>query len=231
MAVKKINNYYIADYVSDLSSITDARLGSKCRIIETATDYICNSEGKWFDMLPDIQNVEGGGEINLSKYATKDYVQEEISKIEIPEISLEGYATEKYVQEEVARINIPEVEGIYAPLTNDVFKLFGEDPAKMTNDKSIFGICVKAAEGKTLIERMLEKGKGLYNFWVEKGAPGQPDAVVEKNSSCRGLCCLDTYYSDAGWYGWIQMFDHDGDMYVQYIRDGEPKGWKTVAFI
>lgn len=207
MAVKKINNYYIADYVSDLPSITDARFGSKCRVIETATDYICNSEGKWFDMLPDIQNVEGE-EVNLSKYATKDYVQEEI-----------------------AHIDIPKVEGVYAPLTNDVFKLFGEDPAKMTNDKSIFGICVKAAEGKTLIERMLEKGKGLYNFWVEKGAPGQPDAVVEKNSSCRGLCCLDTYYSDAGWYGWIQMFDHDGDMYVQYIRNGEPKGWKTVAFV
>ena len=68
----------------------------------------------------------------------------------------------------------------------------------------------------------------MYNFHVEKGSPGQPQEVVDKNSSCRGICCVDTYRSDTNWYGWILMFDHDGEMYTQYIRDAEPKGWKKA---
>ena len=84
MAIKKINNYYLVDSLSDLNSITDARLGSKCYVIETATDYICNSEGKWFDAIPDEYNI-GNGEVDLSKYATKEYVQSEIANIKLPE--------------------------------------------------------------------------------------------------------------------------------------------------
>lgn len=53
-----------------------------------------------------IPTVGGAGstDIDLSAYATKDYVKQEISKINIP--SLNGYATEQYVQHQVFNIEI-----------------------------------------------------------------------------------------------------------------------------
>lgn len=45
-------------------------------------------------------------QIDLTGYATKVYVDEEIAAIHIP--SLEGYATEQFVQDEIAKI--PEVD-------------------------------------------------------------------------------------------------------------------------
>lgn len=52
-----------------------------------------------------IPAVSGAGstDIDLSAYATKDYVKQEISKINIP--SLKGYATEQYVQQQIGNIN------------------------------------------------------------------------------------------------------------------------------
>ena len=97
MSIKKINNYYLVDYESELDLITDARFGDKCHIIETATDYICNSQGKWFDTIPDSQQVGENSPINPKKYATEEFVMNQIAGIEIPEVNLEGYATEEYV--------------------------------------------------------------------------------------------------------------------------------------
>lgn len=46
--------------------------------------------------------------VDLTGYATEEYVQEQIAGIEIPETDLTGYATEKYVDEAVAAIDIPD---------------------------------------------------------------------------------------------------------------------------
>ena len=110
MSIKKINNYYIVDYESELDLITDAKFGDKCRVIETATDYICNSQGKWFDTIPDSKQVGGDLPINPKKYATEEFVMNQIAGIEIPEVNLEGYATEEYVQQELSNIDIPEID-------------------------------------------------------------------------------------------------------------------------
>lgn len=53
---------------------------------------------------------ENGINVDLTGYATEQYVQEQIEKIEIPEADLTGYATEKYVQDEIAKIEIPEAD-------------------------------------------------------------------------------------------------------------------------
>ena len=47
--------------------------------------------------------------VDLTGYATEQYVQDEIAKI--PETDLTGYATEKYVQEQIENIEIPEATG------------------------------------------------------------------------------------------------------------------------
>ena len=53
-----------------------------------------------------IQNVE----VDLTGYATEDYVKEAIDAI--PEVDLEDYATEKYVDDAVAAIVIPSTTGL-----------------------------------------------------------------------------------------------------------------------
>ena len=50
--------------------------------------------------------------VDLTGYATEEFVRQEISKIDIPETDLTGYATEKYVQEQIKNIDIPEVEQV-----------------------------------------------------------------------------------------------------------------------
>jgi len=102
---------------------------------------------------------------------------------------------------------------------------FGESADIMaSNPGSAFGIALNNGDTRTLPEVMLEKSIGLYTFWVHKSNEDLPAEVKEKNSSCRGLCCVDTV-KETGWYGWIQLFDHDGYMYTRYIRNSVPTEW------
>ena len=102
---------------------------------------------------------------------------------------------------------------------------FGEDEEVMaSNPGSAFGIAINNGDTKTIIDAMIEKGIGLYTFWIHKTSEDLPAEVKAKNSSCRGLCCVDTV-KDTGWYGWIVLFDHDGCMYSRYIRNSAPTEW------
>ena len=203
--IKKINPlYFLADAKEDLKEIS-AQMGCECFVIKEACEYKSTSDGEWVKQTH-IQQVDPNEiEIDLIGYATEDYVNKAVGAIEVPKV--EGLASEEYINEAIKSATHME-----------------EDYGK----EHMFGLMVDSSDGKTLIEAMLEKGKGMYNFHVEKGSPGQPQEVVDKNSSCRGICCVDTYRSDTNWYGWILMFDHDGEMYTQYIRDAEPKGWKKA---
>lgn len=51
-----------------------------------------------------IEQIEAG-EIDLTSYATKEYVNDAIAAI--PEVDLDGYATESYVDDAIAAIDIP----------------------------------------------------------------------------------------------------------------------------
>lgn len=48
--------------------------------------------------------------VDLSGYATKTYVDNAVSNIEIPEVDLSSYATKTYVDSAVSNIEIPEVD-------------------------------------------------------------------------------------------------------------------------
>lgn len=213
---KKINQmYFLADTKEDLKEIS-AEMGVECFVIKEACEYKAMSNGEWVKQA----QTAAAGETDLTGYATEEYVDEKVASIEIPEmpeIDLEPYAKKE---------EIPSVEGLASEKYVDEAIKTATHMDKDYGEAHMFGLMVDSIDGKTLIEAMYEKGKGMYNFHVEKGSPGLPDAVVEKNSSCRGICCVDTL-KPTGWYGWIIMFDQDGDMYVQYIRNSEPKGWKS----
>ena len=213
---KKINQmYFLADTKEDLKEIS-AEMGVECFVIKEACEYKAMSNGEW---VKQAQTTGTTGEVDLTGYATEEYVDEKVANIEIPKVDLEPYAKKE---------EIPSVNGLASEkYVDDAIKV-ATHMDKDYGEEHMFGLMVDSTDGKTLIEAMYEKGKGMYNFHVEKGSPGLPDAVVEKNSSCRGICCVDTL-KPTGWYGWIIMFDQDGDMYIQYIRYSEPKGWEALV--
>ena len=104
---------------------------------------------------------------------------------------------------------------------------FGEtEEAMASNPGSAFGIAVNKGETESIVDKMIAKGIGLYTFWISKDNTDLPAEAKAKNSSCRGLCCVDTV-KETGWYGWIQLFDHDGYMYTRYIRNSVPTEWRA----
>lgn len=233
MAFKKIrNNGYICDTREDLKLIKEKDLGAECYVIKEAAEYKLMSTGEW---VKQTVSSGGGADIDTSEFVTHEELNSAINEIEIP--SLEGYATEEFVTKKISEIEIP----IFEPLTPEevmsainaapVLKMFAEDPEIMEqNPGSQFGIALNKGDERTLPEVMLSKGVGMYNFWIHKSNPSLPAEAIEKNSSCRGLCCVDTV-KDTGWYGWILLFDQDGEVYSQYIRNSEPKGWKRFMTV
>lgn len=211
MAYKKTkNDGYLADTREDLKLIDEKDMGAEAFIIKEASKYKLMSTGEWVKQTPTSANSNGS--VDLSGYATEDYVNTAISAIQIP--STDGFAT----KEEVEKIAI-----------NPALNMFNEKSEIMaSNPGSKFGIALNKGDNRTLPEAMLEKGVGLYNFWVHKSNTSLPSEAFAKNSSCRGLCCVDTV-KETGWYGWILLFDQDGNAYTQYIRNSVAQGWKTVA--
>lgn len=238
MAFKKIrNDGYIADTKEDLKLIREKDMGAEVYVIKEAAEYKLMSTGEWVKQTP--ASAAGGAEIDTSEFATHEELSSALGALEIP--SIDGLATEEFVAEKVASIEVPSVEGLASESYVDeavaavnaipVMKMFAEDPVIMaSNPGSQFGIALNKGDTRTLPEAMLEKGVGLYNFWIHKSNQSLPADVIAKNSSCRGLCCVDTV-KDTGWYGWALLFDQDGEVYAQYIRNSEPKGWKRFMMV
>lgn len=206
--------YFIADTKDDLTLIPDPKMNDECFVIQDACEYKAMSTGEWVKQIPTATTSSNNStEIDTSSFATKEELNNAIGNIQIP--SVEGFISKEYVDEAIAQIE-----------TAPAMKMFAEDPAIMaSNPGSQFGIALNSGDTRTLPEAMLEKGVGMYNFWIHKSNPSLPAKAIEKNSSCRGVCCVDTVKS-TGWYGWALLFDQDGDTYSQYIRNSEPKGWK-----
>ena len=225
MAIKRINQiYFLADTTEDLGLIPNVRQGYEAYVISEGCEYKATSEAEWFKQASECGEIP---EVDLSGYVKMEEMEKAINGIEIP--SVEGLASVEQMEEAIASIEVPSVEGLASEAYVDAAIAEASSIKDIYGDAHCFGLMVDSSDNKTLIEAMLEKGKvGMYNFHIEKGCPGQPEEVVAKNSSCRGIACVDTYRSDSNWYGWIIMMDQDGDMYTQYIRNAEPKGWKKL---
>lgn len=79
--VQFLTNYrYMADYISDLETIENPRWGAECYVIETGSEFKCNSEGKWFNQNPSSISSNGNN-IDLSNYYTKAEVDAKIDEM------------------------------------------------------------------------------------------------------------------------------------------------------
>lgn len=90
MAFQKMglqDKIYIADSLEDLIKLPNSSMGSTCWVIETAEKYMVNSKSEWIlqtlstNGKGDHPTVTPGGEIDLSKYATKAEVNKKDEEI------------------------------------------------------------------------------------------------------------------------------------------------------
>lgn len=72
---------FIADSVADLVDLPKANMGSTCYVIATAEKYMINSKGKWVLQMSYRKQNQGGGDVDLSDYATIDYSDAEDAKL------------------------------------------------------------------------------------------------------------------------------------------------------
>lgn len=235
MAYKKIrNNVYIADEVNDLILIPENDMGASCYVIKEAAEYRLTSKGNWIKQIPP---VAGNSEIDLTGYATEEYVATAIAGIEHPTVDLSSYATKEYTDAKAREVSnkIPNVSGFATNAelkelkTNPVFKMFDTslNPAGGGN----YGIYLSATDNHSIVDMMKAKGLGLVNIWVQKGHASLPQSMINNNTSGRGFACVDFQdVNDAdNFIGYVVLFDKLNTMYYQFISHGVVGPWMKVS--
>jgi hypothetical protein len=82
-----------------------------------------------------VENYLEKNPIDLTGYATEEYVDEAVKNIDIPDVDLTGYATEKYVDDAIAGIELPEAGDSNAPAYALVIPTVLDE--KVTDEKTI----------------------------------------------------------------------------------------------
>lgn len=235
MAFKKVRYLnYIADEAKDLALIPEAEIGAACYVIEEAAEYRLTSKGRWVKQIPPST---GGNNVDLTGYATEEYVATAIAGIEHPTVDLSSYATKEYTDAKAREINnkIPNVSGFATNAelkelkSNPIFKMFNTslNPAGGGN----YGIYLSATDNHSIADMMKAKGLGLVNIWVQKGHVSLPQSMINNNTSGRGFACVDFQdVNDAdNFIGYVVLFDKLNTMYYQFISHGVVGPWMKVS--
>ena len=119
--------------------------------------YVASSFRIWF-----TKQSTTGGSVDLTGYATEDYVDTAIENIEIP--NLTGYATETYVNDAIANIDIPEGGG-----GDEIPKLETSTCTYLYNDGSVWLNSDNELMTKFRTMMTAYKDKKLYEFWLTYG--------------------------------------------------------------
>lgn len=238
MSFKKVRYLnYIADNASDLALIPEAEIGTACYVIEEAAEYRLTSKGRWVKQIPPSAGANGSTDIDLSGYATEDYVNNAIAGIEHPTVDLSSYATKEYTDAKAREVSnkIPSLDGyamtveVEAIKSNPVFKMFSAENVNNANLEQ-YGIYIKNTDNKTLVEAMKEKGLGFYNFFLQKGCDDLPQKMKNDNSSGHGICCVDYYVNNGeDWAGYIMMLNKNNEMYYRYISHAVAGSWMKIS--
>lgn len=221
MAIQKIKNQsYIADNEKDLKLIEEVVMGNQCYVIENASIYAQLSDGRWMrqsgsnytNLLAFTSSDKSGGnaEIDLTDYATKEFVEQQIENLEIPALS----------ENEVKEIT-----------QNPMLKAFNFERNPSREDGQ--AIYLTADDPTTLVEALQEAGLGVYNIWISKGRADLPQTMITANTSGRGFACVDlqTKADPSNFIAYVILFDKNNSMFYQFISHGVAGPWMKVSSV
>lgn len=238
MAYKLIRkDCWIADQVSDLDNMPEKDMGASCYVIGNATEYKLTSDGTWVKQVPPASGNAAGGEVDLSGYATEDFVNEVIANIEHPVTDLSGYAKTEDIPDVsnfATKDEIPNLDGYAMTVELEAVKAdpmlkafdFTRNPS-MEDGQAIY---LAADDPQTLQEALQEKGLGVYNIWVSKGRADLPSTMIADNTSGRGFACVDlqTKANPEKFIGYVVLFDKKNSMYYRFFNKGTAGSWMKV---
>lgn len=95
-------------------------------------------------------------------------------------------------------------------------------------------IRVMSSENISLVDKLKQNGKvGVFTIYVQKGCPDNPAKAAELDSSLRGMCHISVVNEDEALgvyvYGWVILFDQEGNMYTRYLKYGGDTPWLQYA--
>ena len=170
--------------------------------------YIYDADMGWIEI--------GDTEVDLSNYWSRSAEDVEALKIALG------------IPAEIERLDT-KIDDFVAELNTKIDNL----PANLLFDENgDFAIKLMASANTSLVDYMFTLEKpGMYTIYAERGCPDNPVSAV--NSSFRGICHItqlenDTPSASTGTqklYGWIMLFDQEGNAYVNYIRRSVASGW------
>ena len=211
-------------------------------IVQPNTSYIYlqrdnESDTTWmmyiFDEALGWINI-GDTEVDLSNYWSKDAADVEALKIALG-IPAEVEALENKIEAVDAKVDAVDakVDVVDGKLDAAVEELKAMPANLLFNENGDFAISLRAKANMSLVDYMFTlKRPGMYTVYAERGCPGNP--VSASNSSFRGIAHItqleDTSKPSSAseyqkMYGWIMLFDQDGNTYVNYIRRSVASGW------
>ena len=129
MAFEKVRAYqYIADTKEDLKNIPETRMGIECYVIKEACEYKLMSTGEW---IKQIAPGSAPGDIDLSDYATEQYVDKAIAE------SAQTLATKAEVAESLATkaddTRVSEVEAVLDKFKREIAAFYRPMKYKISN--------------------------------------------------------------------------------------------------
>lgn len=222
-------DYWIADSKKDLARLSEREkdMGATCLVIDEACEYRLMSTGEWKKQVSSTS--EASGEVDLTGYATKNYVDNAVANIKVPDIS--NLATKDSVQAVADKIpavsNFASISDLDELKNNPVFKIF--DLSLPAAGGGQYGIYLNKADGRTLVDVLKEKGLGLYNVWIEKGRADLPRPMREANLSARGFACIDYYNNPDDMIGYVVLFNKNNEMYYRFYNHNTFGPWCQVA--
>ena len=172
--------------------------------------YIYDSEEGWIGV--------GDTEIDLSTYWSKSAEDVEALKIAL--------GLHESIDELNAKIDST------ADLLRGEFKNLPVN--RLLSETGDCTIKIYAEQNISVIDYLITKYNtlGMFSIYAERGCPDNP--VSKSDSSFRGFGHI-TQIEDASvtsgvtghqlMYGWVVLFDQDGNIYVNYIRRSVASGW------
>lgn len=88
--------------------------------------------------VAELERAIANVEVDLTGYATEDYVNRKVEEVAAGDIDLTDYATKTYVDEAVAAIDIPEASGVSEDRVNEMIDergyVNGDDVSRMIGE-------------------------------------------------------------------------------------------------
>lgn len=208
---------YTADDVGALSKdVTLADLDSDNEHRTVTDEQIAewNDKSEFSGSYKDLSDVP-------ADLATQEFVTTKINEAQLAggEVDLSVYYTKSEVDTAITNAGHATQADVDNIKADAVFKILGSDP-------NSFAIEVNASDNKTIIQALGEAGAGLYTLYVQKGVSDNPTG---SESSCRGICCVNTWYNTKEYYAWMILFDSDGNAYSRYMSAYGASEWQKIT--